>query len=460
MRKFEIAGSVALLSILVMLFGGCGSRVASGSDDGGTTLEVIACSGTVRDTLGNGVADVQVIARSVFMTGTGDSIVHVDSALSLADGSFRFDSLPKGTYVITANTSSVCGQSISSGDSAVVMTLKKTHTLYGRIFTETEDSGTVFRVEVPGTEISCLLDTNGFYTLAGVPEGRQQLVVTNGKIINYLPIGIPETSGDTVFIRDVRMVIDTGRVASSYSPFPTGIARTFSVVPMFYKPGSEPPWYKKYDFSTVDYFTVSTTGTLLNYTPSMRQILHIGRLGVDDELIINRMVVAGYTVVHHFSSAVEEKDTAGCDLIFAASTVNLAVQGPLFKNAPIPIVTSSSDYGIELGMVGSASLVTTGSLKIVGTDSIAGSFAGTVSVTSQPIAMEYGTVGSGVTKIAVDPTDSTKALIYLYESGSPMVGRTAPALRIGTFTARGCASVMNENGWALFDRVIVRALNK
>jgi len=74
--------------------------------------------------------------------------------------------------------------------------------------------------------------------------------------------------------------------------------------------------------------------------------------------------------------------------------------------------------------------------------------------------MEFGTMGSGVKTIAVDPTDSSKALIYLYETGSAMDCGNAPALRIGFFTGKGCASVLNENGWKLFDQVILRALNK
>lgn len=304
------------LMLVLMIFVGCGVEVAEEDDEGGSTIEVIAFEGTIPNAKDS--TSYFVTARSVSVTPMGDSIIHEKTTIS-DGGVFVFDSLPLGVYQISSleEEEGFSRQYHLENDSVANIELRSKTVLKGRVFTESSDSEVQLSVFIPGTEIIGSVDSEGFYILNHVPQDSLILAITNGIDINYLAISILETEGDTVFLRDVRMVSDTGAVAKNYSPYPTSEDVTYSVVPQFYSEETKPSWYMGKEFDSVDYF-ISTEDSKELYQPEPKEILYVGRFDKDDEIMIERLVVQGYTLHYKSNEDVVEEDALGVDMIYTS----------------------------------------------------------------------------------------------------------------------------------------------
>jgi RHS repeat-associated protein len=90
---------------------------------------------------------------------------------------------------------------------------------------------------------------------------------------------------------------------------------------------------------------------------------------------------------------------------------------------------------------------------------LAAGLTGTVSVTSSPINFGWGKPALSAARVASMTNDATKFTVFGYESGVMMNGLAAPARRVGLFPMSTAPSVLNGNGWALFDGAVRWAAN-
>lgn len=444
-----------LLFLLTVLLVSCGNSVATGPDDGGSTLEVIAFGGSI----GISPTEMSVTARSVVMTVHGDSIVHEVTTVT-ENGGFVFDSLPLGTYQISSleDSRGFSERFELSVDTIVELELKPTVTLMGRVFTESNSSTGNITVSLPGTEIGEQVDSEGFYILKNVPTGNQILAITDGARVNYLTVNLDST--DIAYLRDIRMVSDTGEVVSVFTPYPSTEERTLAVVPQFYSEENEPAWYEGREFSTVEYF-ISSDERVELYHPAPKQILFVGRFTVDDQIMIERLISRGYTITYRSNGAVSENDTLGIDLIYTSYSLNSSTVGSMFLESSLPIIVNESSYARKLDMASTSGQITGTDIDIVVADSpITEGLSGTIAVASEFATMEVSQIGSHATVIATESGGGNRSLIYLYEKGDSLITDIATGRRIGFFASAGIAQNMTKDGWLLFDKTIEYALKQ
>jgi hypothetical protein len=201
------------------------------------------------------LANVAVILRKIMLTSTGDSIVEERKSETDILGSYSFDTVKNGTYVIFSYDS-------ISGKSAIISKLQKQSdlvlqnlyldnniTIKGRIITNLTDAKPI-TVFIPGINKQAQIDSNGYYQLEDLPNGQYDLGFIYNNTLNFLSIKTTGNS-DTVFIRDVNLNSNPGRV---YNFFDSKSDSVFSVDPLIYE--QNPDWYTGKDFYAASYYTI------------------------------------------------------------------------------------------------------------------------------------------------------------------------------------------------------------
>jgi len=84
---------------------------------------------------------------------------------------------------------------------------------------------------------------------------------------------------------------------------------------------------------------------------------------------------------------------------------------------------------------------------------------GLVTISTAEKAVSYGAPQGDVDIIAVNPNDSTQAVLFAYEEGAAMYTGNAPARRVGIFLLNDVADAMTPEGWAIFDAAVKWAMN-
>jgi hypothetical protein len=98
---------------------------------------------------------------------------------------------------------------------------------------------------------------NGFYTIAGIPQGQYDITILSGNVANYLPVAVEEANGlDTVFIRDAGFAPTIKEADNIYSFYPTKLECNFSILPKKYESWETPGWYQGKNFSLVRYYEI------------------------------------------------------------------------------------------------------------------------------------------------------------------------------------------------------------
>lgn len=201
------------------------------------------------------LANATVILRKIILTSTGDSIVEERKCETDILGSYSFDTVKNGTYIIFSYDS-------VSGKSAIISKLQKNSdmvlqnlfldnniTLKGRIVTKLTDAKPI-TVFIPGFDKQAQIDSNGYYQLDSIPNGQYDLGFIYNNTLNFLSIKTTGNS-DTVFIRDVDISISSGRV---YNFFDSKSDSVFSIDPLIYE--QNPDWYEGKDFYAASYYTI------------------------------------------------------------------------------------------------------------------------------------------------------------------------------------------------------------
>jgi hypothetical protein len=155
----------------------------------------------------------------------------------------------------------------------------------------------------------------------------------------------------------------------------------------------------------------------------------------------------------------------GKDLVVIASTVTASMVGTKFRDVAIPLLSLEAAVFDDLGMTGGTSMTdfqevqgTSVEILVPGHPMAAGT-TGTVrvvTVSGMPDPkMNWGKPAATAERVArFDGMAADHLAIFGYTAGTMMVGRVAPARRVGFFAADEAAQRLNDDGLRMLGNAI------
>ncbi|HRV96809.1 MAG TPA: cohesin domain-containing protein, partial [Anaerolineae bacterium] len=130
-----------------------------------------------------------------------------------------------------------------------------------------------------------------------------------------------------------------------------------------------------------------------------------------------------------------------------------------FREVTVPVLTWEAGLFDDMNLASQGDYLDNQSqINITNTGHpLAADLSGQVIGVTAPRRFFWGAPGSNALKIATLAGDSSKVSIFAYEEGTPMVGLTAPARRVGFFNGDG--PDYTAASWQLFDAAVNWALN-
>jgi hypothetical protein len=182
-------------------------------------------------------------------------------------------------------------------------------------------------------------------------------------------------------------------------------------------------------------------------------------LNPSDSAIKTRLENLGYTVTVKDGASSATADATGKAVVVISSTVTPASVGTKFRTVTVPVVLWESGLLVNMGMTpsGSQNSGTTNNqtqVKITNASHpLAATLSGNVTVSASN-AMSWGKPNANGISVATLVGDTTKSVIFGYQTGAVMPGLTAPARRVGIFMTDNTAASFTTNGGNLFDAAI------
>jgi len=183
-------------------------------------------------------------------------------------------------------------------------------------------------------------------------------------------------------------------------------------------------------------------------------------LSTSDSVVKARLEALNYVVTVKAASAAVTADANGKALIVISSTVTPSAVGTKFRTVAVPLVTWDNGLYANQGMTNTTntSFGTTTKqtqVKIINpAHPMADGLTGQVSVTTTSGTLSWGKPNANAVAVATIVADTTKVVIFGYESGAAMPGLTAPARRVGLFMEDTTAASFSTPGQRLFDAAI------
>jgi hypothetical protein len=177
----------------------------------------------------------------------------------------------------------------------------------------------------------------------------------------------------------------------------------------------------------------------------------------NDALLEDRLRQFGFTVEER--SYVDPVDAGeGIAVVVLSSTLLAGQLDATLPDQPIPMVVLEAFSYYRLGMTGMVQGSDFGALDGTTIDVASGPFAssgaGSVIVHMPASAINYGRPSSSAIVGASLPGVVDAVSTFGYESGAMMVGRTAPARRVGVFVRTGTIHSLTPEAWGLFETAV------
>jgi hypothetical protein len=230
-----------------------------------------------------------------------------------------------------------------------------------------------------------------------------------------------------------------------------------------------------------------TTATFTNVQLSAPPALFVTSsttLTAADAKVKKRLETLGYAVIVKAAASSVTADATGKDLVVISSSVASGDVNTKFKNVTVPVVTWENAIYDDMGMtgtVGGTDYGTTANTTDVaiyasacdrntmytaavgyadGCHDMTAGLTGTFGALTSASSLTFGKPGASAVKIAYLPSDSTKALVFGYDTGAAMPGlAAAPARRVGLFMNDTTATSWTGRAQSLFDQAIYWATN-
>lgn len=184
-----------------------------------------------------------------------------------------------------------------------------------------------------------------------------------------------------------------------------------------------------------------------------------------DTVIANRLELLGYGVTHVSASEALDNDLSDIDLVIIAESVRSADIAGAFKAVDVPVIVMDSflyddmcmtgsvldtDYGLTLGV---------GSVAFTDAAAIGLAYSGATTLHSVNHSQAWGDPSNEATIVATVDGDAAKAAVFFYEQGDLLAdGLPASASRIAVPFFNNAADSWTDEGRALFDAVLIKAL--
>jgi hypothetical protein len=192
-------------------------------------------------------------------------------------------------------------------------------------------------------------------------------------------------------------------------------------------------------------------------------------IGTADAAIAKRLGALGLTVDIHADSEIGALDLGGVALVFVSATVDATTVGSALRGLDRPIIVcepflfdnfAMTPSGASVGELWGISSQQT-SLEILAPQmALAAGLHGQVVVAGVPVRLNWATPPSNALSIASLVNQPDRLAVFAFETGSKMVGLTAPARRVGFFLDLRTANDLAPGGWALFDAAVTWALGR
>jgi hypothetical protein len=427
-------------SVFALLLACTISPLQSDSDDGGSTLEVLAFSGAVRKSDGTSGAGIDVALKTVIVGPVVDSTLSVYHTKSDSNGKFRLYNVPDGNYLLIVAD--------SSGLEAVSQRMKKSVdsiqdtlvtgslvTLKGRVTTALSGPVTA-RVSIPGTGRWTTTDESGAYILDSVPPGSCDLHFTWGITVNIVPMTILG-GADTLIVRDVLLQPDTSAGAEIYSFFTHSLTNSYAVRPTIFPPSLDSSLYGDADFAGISYELPDESG-YTPFSPQPLSALFLTRLKNDGSLIpedrnaVAFMTSNGISVVARrdteFTVSNVERNYSFIYISFHSLSANV---GSLLHPAPLPIIVCEPNLYASMGMApeSKSGYLQSGSLTcgvemdvVAPGDPLAAGYTGVIAPMHYNGHSGYSYAGD-TAKIVLSYCDDTqRAWLFYYDTGDYLYG--------------------------------------
>ncbi len=217
---------------------------------------------------------------------------------------------------------------------------------------------------------------------------------------------------------------------------------------------------ERHYYDGADRHMATTASGTLNAVPMVGAP---GSLSDRDTWMRDRLEAAGWTVTIIDDDAFTAGSASGKHLVVISESVGGSganTAATTLAGIAVPAVSAEPTVSDELGMTGSGT--NQGSetnqnsiaISVVGSAHTLGGGSGFETVTtstSAAITHGWGKPNANAKVAATVPGDTSKAVIFGYDSGASMVTSTATAKRVGFMYAGGNRSVLNDNAVQLFD---------
>ncbi len=245
------------------LLPGCSSSPTAGGGSDLPNGAVALLTGTVLLPDSTPAQDVDAVLREIVVSSTGDSVVSEQLTVTDSTGTFWFEAVAAGRYVLLIEESSglaAVDQFVEVGDSGVVrvpaLRLCRRVDLVGFVELPAGYFYSNVRVWVPGVCDGSRADLNRMYLLSNVPQGHYDVALSYGDVVNYLRVEVRQcmSSDSTVQMRNVQFAVVEAMAQTAHPYHVTTAVHSYSVVPIQYERGQEPPWYSQVVLSRVVYY--------------------------------------------------------------------------------------------------------------------------------------------------------------------------------------------------------------
>ena len=182
-----------------------------------------------------------------------------------------------------------------------------------------------------------------------------------------------------------------------------------------------------------------------------------------DVMVIERLEGLGFEVESHSQNEQDPVDLTGVDAVVIGEALGSGNVTDGYKDVSIPVIT------IEAFVLDNMALATDGTfnqdqdnmLNIVDAHPIAGNLSGTVEIASA--IADICSVGEvlGDVQIIAEIAANGHTALAIWEAGSNDAdGNPIPARRAFAFLHANLTPLLNDDGWGLFDRSVLWALDQ
>lgn len=186
-----------------------------------------------------------------------------------------------------------------------------------------------------------------------------------------------------------------------------------------------------------------------------------------DVLLISRLQGLGYAVTLVDDDNTSTGQATGFNLVLISASADKSKVTTKFRSVGVPVVVWDYELYDDMGLTnaGSSEANTQDGQTQITLTSLDHPLSAGLNLSSSPVIysakdkVAWGKPSGAAIVIANVLNDSTRPVLFAYNTGTQMVGLVAPARRVGFLLKDNQASRLTDTGWSLFDSAITWAVS-